>query len=156
MLVLQRRLNESIYLSIEHEHRLVVTGIVTPMLVNGNKVRLLVRTGPAVSVHRGEMLCERTRKGSVGDLPSVDATDFGNLVQTRRKDERSWIGTDCVLTVVDVLGSARRENRRARLAIDAPPTVLVHRSEVFLSILTERSQSLADALTRSVTAAAGA
>lgn len=54
------------------------------------------------------------------------------LVLSRKKNETIMIGTDIVLTVVDIRGD------KVRLGIEAPKEVAVHRAEVFRAI--EREQ----------------
>ncbi len=53
------------------------------------------------------------------------------LVLSRQRDETIMIGDDVELTVVDIRGD------KVRLGIKAPPTVAVHRKEVYESIKRE-------------------
>lgn len=50
------------------------------------------------------------------------------LVLSRYKDQSIYIGDDIVVTIVDVRGD------RIRLGIEAPPTVAVHRQEIYEAI----------------------
>lgn len=50
------------------------------------------------------------------------------LILSRHRDEQVIIGTDIVITVVDIRGD------KVRLGIEAPQDVPVHRKEVYDSI----------------------
>lgn len=54
------------------------------------------------------------------------------LVLSRHRDESIVIRDDIVITVVDIKGD------KVRLGITAPPTVTIHRSEVYEVIQRER------------------
>lgn len=54
------------------------------------------------------------------------------LVLSRKRDEVVYIGTDVKITIVDIRGD------KARLGIDAPADVPIHRQEVFEAIDRER------------------
>ena len=56
------------------------------------------------------------------------------LVLSRKKNETIMIGTDIVLTVVDIRGD------KVRLGIEAPKEVAVHRAEVFRAIEREHGR----------------
>lgn len=51
------------------------------------------------------------------------------LVLSRKRNERIRIGNDIVITVVDI-----RNGDKARIGIDAPAEVPVHREEIFEAI----------------------
>ena len=50
------------------------------------------------------------------------------LVLSRKKNETIMIGTDIVLTVVDIRGD------KVRLGIEAPKEIPVHRGEIYAEI----------------------
>lgn len=55
------------------------------------------------------------------------------LVLSRHKDERIFIaGGSIVLTIADIRGD------KVRIGIDAPPSIDIHREEVFKAIRRER------------------
>mgnify|MGYP001362814979 FL=1 len=56
------------------------------------------------------------------------------LVLSRRRDESIMIGKEITITIVDVRGD------KVRLGIDAPPSISVHREEVFQAIQNEQTQ----------------
>ena len=56
------------------------------------------------------------------------------LVLSRHRDESIMIGDNIVITVVDVRGD------KVRVGIDAPPSISVHREEVFHAIQNEQSE----------------
>lgn len=56
------------------------------------------------------------------------------LVLSRKKDEKIIIGDNIVITLVDV------ETNKAKIGIDAPRSVPVHREEVYQSIKRENEQ----------------
>ena len=56
------------------------------------------------------------------------------LVLSRRRDESIMIGKDIAVTIVDVRGD------KVRVGIDAPPSISVHREEVFHAIQNEQSK----------------
>ena len=56
------------------------------------------------------------------------------LVLSRRRDESIMIGKEITITIVDVRGD------KVRLGIDAPPSISVHREEVFQAIQNEKSE----------------
>ncbi|MBH56975.1 MAG: carbon storage regulator CsrA [Planctomycetaceae bacterium] len=56
------------------------------------------------------------------------------LVLSRRRDESIMIGKDITVTIVDVRGD------KVRVGIDAPPSISVHREEVFHAIQNEQSK----------------
>ncbi len=58
------------------------------------------------------------------------------LVLSRYKDQSIYIGDDVVITVVDVRGD------RVRIGIDAPPTVAVHRQEIYEAIQKEQADGV--------------
>ena len=58
------------------------------------------------------------------------------LVLTRRSNQSIMIGTDIVVTVLEVRGE------QVRIGIKAPREVEVHREEVFDALARERSASL--------------
>ena len=53
------------------------------------------------------------------------------LVLSRRRDESIMIGEEITITIVDVRGD------KVRLGIDAPPSISVHREEVYQAIQNE-------------------
>lgn len=53
------------------------------------------------------------------------------LVLTRRKGEQLLIGDDVVITILDVKG------HQIRIGVEAPKSIPVHRSEVYLRIQRE-------------------
>ncbi len=53
------------------------------------------------------------------------------LVLSRRRDESIMIGEEITITIVDVRGD------KVRLGIDAPPSISVHREEVYNAIQNE-------------------
>ena len=55
------------------------------------------------------------------------------LVLSRRRDESIMIGKEITITIVDVRGD------KVRLGIDAPPSISVHREEVFQAIQNEQT-----------------
>ncbi len=55
------------------------------------------------------------------------------LVLSRKKNETIMIGTDIVLTVVDIRGD------KVRLGIEAPKEIPVHRGEVYAAICRNRN-----------------
>lgn len=57
------------------------------------------------------------------------------LVLSRHRDESIVIGTDVVITVVDIRGD------KVRLGINAPNNVPVHRQEVFEAIQRENKRA---------------
>lgn len=59
------------------------------------------------------------------------------LVLTRKIGEGITIGNDIRVVVLEVKGG------QVRLGIEAPPTVRVHRDEVYLKILRENQQAAA-------------
>jgi carbon storage regulator len=56
------------------------------------------------------------------------------LVLSRRRDESIMIGEEITIKIVDVRGD------KVRLGIDAPPSISVHREEVFQAIQDEQTQ----------------
>ena len=54
------------------------------------------------------------------------------LVLSRYRDESIYIGDDIVITVVDIRGD------RVRIGVQAPPSVTVHRQEVYEAIKNEK------------------
>ena len=56
------------------------------------------------------------------------------LVLSRRRDESIMIGKEITITIVDVRGD------KVRLGINAPPSISVHREEVFQAIQNEKSE----------------
>jgi len=67
------------------------------------------------------------------------------LILTRKLGESINIGDDIKVTVLGVFG------RQVRLGVDAPPTVIVHREEVYLKIQDENraaSHSIKDDLSK--------
>lgn len=56
------------------------------------------------------------------------------LVLSRKKDEKIIIGDDIVITLVDAA------TNRARIGIDAPQDIPVHREEVYQFIKKENEQ----------------
>ncbi|MBT6722427.1 MAG: carbon storage regulator CsrA [Pirellulaceae bacterium] len=56
------------------------------------------------------------------------------LVLSRRRDESIMIGEEITIKIVDVRGD------KVRLGIDAPPSISVHREEVFQAIQNEQTQ----------------
>ena len=56
------------------------------------------------------------------------------LVLSRRRDDSLMIGTAITITIVDVRGD------KVRLGIDAPPSISVHREEVFQAIQNEQTE----------------
>ena len=56
------------------------------------------------------------------------------LVLSRRRDESIMIGEEISIKIVDVRGD------KVRLGIDAPPSISVHREEVFQAIQNEQTQ----------------
>ncbi|MAT11504.1 MAG: carbon storage regulator CsrA [Pirellulales bacterium] len=56
------------------------------------------------------------------------------LVLSRRRDESIMIGKEITITIVDVRGD------KVRLGIDAPPSISVHREEVFQAIQNEQTE----------------
>ena len=61
------------------------------------------------------------------------------LVLTRQRDETIMIGDDIEITVVDIRGT------KARLGINAPPHIPVHRKEVYEAIKREKDAAAAAA-----------
>lgn len=61
------------------------------------------------------------------------------LVLTRRSGESIVIGTDVVVTVLEVRGD------QVRIGIDAPRSVQVHREEVFNQVVAENRAAVASA-----------
>lgn len=59
------------------------------------------------------------------------------LVLTRKVGERLVIGDNVVITVLDIKGDG------IRLAIDAPKTVKIYRSEIYDAIVTENREAAA-------------
>lgn len=57
------------------------------------------------------------------------------LILTRRTDEALMIGSEIIVTVLEVKGS------QVRLGVDAPAETAVHRCEIFERILKETGQS---------------
>ena len=57
------------------------------------------------------------------------------LVLSRQRDETIMIGDDIELTVVDIRGD------KVRLGIKAPPSIVVHRKEVYDAIKRENEQA---------------
>jgi len=57
------------------------------------------------------------------------------LVLSRYRDESIFIGDDIVITVVDIRGD------RVRIGVQAPPSVSVHRQEVYEAIKKEKPVS---------------
>ena len=55
------------------------------------------------------------------------------LVLSRYRDESIYIGDDVVITVVDIRGD------RVRIGVQAPPSVSVHRQEVYEAIKKEKT-----------------
>lgn len=55
------------------------------------------------------------------------------LCLTRRESERIRVGSDIVITVLEVMGN------KVKLGITAPPQVPIHREEVWLEIQDERA-----------------
>ena len=55
------------------------------------------------------------------------------LVLSRRRDESIMIGEEITIKIVDVRGD------KVRLGIDAPPSISVHREEVFQAVLNEQT-----------------
>jgi len=53
------------------------------------------------------------------------------LVLSRRRDESIMIGEEITITIVDIRGD------KVRLGIDAPPSISVHREEVYHAIQNE-------------------
>ncbi len=62
------------------------------------------------------------------------------LVLTRREGEAVRIGTDVSIRIVSTTGN------RVRIAIDAPPGVVVHREEIFDRIARQNREAARDAL----------
>ena len=62
------------------------------------------------------------------------------LVLTRREGEAVRIGTDVSIRIVSMKGN------RVRIAIDAPPGVVVHREEIFDRIAQQNREAAQDAL----------
>ena len=58
------------------------------------------------------------------------------LVLSRRRDESIMIGEEITIKIVDVRGD------KVRLGIDAPPSISVHREEVFQAIQNEQPQEV--------------
>ena len=56
------------------------------------------------------------------------------LVLSRRRDESIMIGEEITITIVDVRGD------KVRLGIKAPPSISVHREEVYKAIQNENSE----------------
>lgn len=61
------------------------------------------------------------------------------LVLTRRAGESIIIGTDIVVTVLEVRGD------QVRVGIDAPRSVTVHREEIFRAVERENASAVAAA-----------
>lgn len=59
------------------------------------------------------------------------------LVLTRAFDESIMIGDDIEIVIVDFKGF-RADNRRVRIGIKAPPSVSVHRKEIWEAIQREK------------------
>jgi carbon storage regulator len=103
---------------------------VTVADIRGHKVRLAVLAPCGTAVHREEVyraIAEEIGGGPVpsgGDLSGV----YGNLVLTRKKDEKIRIADDVTVMVIEVRGD------KVRLGIDAPREVSVHREEVYNAI----------------------
>ena len=57
------------------------------------------------------------------------------LVLSRRKDESIVIGDDIVITIVEIRGE------RARIGIEAPAHISVHRKEVYDAIQLENKKN---------------
>lgn len=57
------------------------------------------------------------------------------LVLTRKRDESIVIGTNVVITIVDIRGD------KVRLGINAPTEVPVHRQEVYEAIQREKARA---------------
>ncbi len=62
------------------------------------------------------------------------------LVLTRREGEAVRIGSDVSIRIVSTKGN------RVRIAIDAPPGVVVHREEIFDRIAQQNREAAQDAL----------
>ena len=58
------------------------------------------------------------------------------LVLSRKKTQRLKLGSDIVVTVIDVSGE------KVRLGIDAPKEVTVHREEVYEAIRREQQANV--------------
>ena len=58
------------------------------------------------------------------------------LVLSRRRDESIMIGEEITITIVDIRGD------KVRLGIDAPPSISVHREEVYQAIQNEDAAML--------------
>ncbi len=56
------------------------------------------------------------------------------LVLSRRRDESIIIGEEITITIVDIRGD------KVRLGIEAPPSITVHREEVYQAIQNEHSR----------------
>lgn len=63
---------------------------------------------------------------------------MGQLVLTRKLHEHIMIGDNIRVAVVDIRGD------KVRLGIDAPPTIAVHRAEVYQSIMAQRAAAEAE------------
>ncbi len=133
MLVLSRHPREQILLG----DRILVTVI----KIRENKVQLAINAPSLIEVHRQEVSDSILDKRSIPAAVSVEGwslrpalqpipTNFG-LCLWRFRDESITIGSDILITVVDI------QRDKVRLGIQAPIQVSVHRREVYESIQAE-------------------
>jgi len=115
--------------------------LVTVIDIRGNMVRLAINAPSLIEVHRQEVCDNILDKRSIAAAVAVKGWSLQPTLQPipmnfglclwRYIDESVTVGSDILITVVDIRGD------KVRLGIAAPSEVSVHRREVYESIQAE-------------------